>query len=46
VRELGYEMFVYDQPSHRLTPFTRPLPDYNYVLIHPSARANYGHLIR
>lgn len=46
IRELGYEMFMYDQPSHALKPFTRPMPDYNYVLIHRSALADYRRLIR
>lgn len=45
IRDMGYEMFVYDEPSHKLTPFTVPLPDYNYVLIHRSGTARYANLI-
>ena len=46
VDELGYDMFVYDEPAHALTPYAAPRPDFNYVLIHRSARDRYASLIR
>jgi FkbM family methyltransferase len=45
IRDLGYEMFAYDQLSHRLTPFRGHLPDFNYFLIHRSAVDRYPHLV-
>lgn len=46
IGEMGYEMFVYDASSHKLRPYTGPLPDFNYVLIHRSATARYAHLLQ